>query len=214
MRRDLIIGIIASALLHAGFIFGIPRPAPPKRANIEIEAIEITMPPLPPEEPDKPDKPPEEEEVEVTFVPPQLVDIPLIDANAVFVIPPTPPPPPDLTVSRSVTVPPTVPAGFGRGLGNIFNLSDLDQAPQPRVQHQPNYPYEMRRQGITGEVEVGFICDAEGGVRDAYVMRSSHREFEQSAIQAVSKWRFKPGRRAGKNVNVRMSVVIAFSFTS
>ena len=82
-----------------------------------------------------------------------------------------------------------------------------------RVQPQPVYPYEMRRAGITGEVNVGFIVDSNGDVRDAYVINSTHREFEVPAVQAVSKWKFRPGRRSGKAVNTRMSVPIVFSFS-
>ena len=81
-----------------------------------------------------------------------------------------------------------------------------------RVQPPPSYPYEMRRAGITGEVNVGFIVDSDGNVRDAYPISSSHREFEVPAVQAVSKWKFRAGRRGGKAVNTRMSVPIVFSF--
>ncbi len=70
----------------------------------------------------------------------------------------------------------------------------------------------MRRAGITGDVNVGFIVDSDGNVRDAYPISSSHREFEVPAVQAVSKWKFRPGRRGGKAVNTRMSVPIVFSF--
>lgn len=213
MHKDLIIGITASAALHAAFIFGIPEPAPPKKESMEIPVVQLEMPPLPDEPPEELEQPPDEEPVEVTFVPPSIVEIPTIDPAAVFTMPPAPPPPPDVPVSKGVTVPPSVPPNFGRGLGSIFNLSDLDQQPQPRVQIEPIYPYEMRRAGINGEVEVGFICDYQGKVRDAYVMRSSQREFEQAALQAVGKWSFKPGQRGGKTVNVRMSVVIAFNIT-
>ena len=34
------------------------------------------------------------------------------------------------------------------------------------------------------------------------------------AVRAVSKWKFKPGRRGGKAVNTRMSVPIVFNLDS
>ena len=43
-----------------------------------------------------------------------------------------------------------------------------------------------------------------------YVIKSTRREFEEPALQAVRKWRFKPGVRARQEVNVRMSVLMAF----
>lgn len=214
MHKDLIIGITASAALHAAFIFGIPEPPPPKKVSAEIPVVEFVMPPLPDEPPEELEQRPDEEPIEVTFVPPSIVDIPQIDLSAEFTMPPAPPPPPDVPVSKGVTVPPSIPPNFGRNLGTIFNLEDLDQIPQARIQNPPNYPYEMRRAGINGEVEVHFICDAQGNVRDPYVIRSSQREFEQAALDAVKKWTFKPGRRAGRTVNVRMSVPVVFTITS
>jgi protein TonB len=44
-------------------------------------------------------------------------------------------------------------------------------------------------------------------------MNSTHREFDFPAVQAVSKWKFKPGRRGGHVVNTRMSVPIQFNIT-
>jgi protein TonB len=69
----------------------------------------------------------------------------------------------------------------------------------------------MRRAGITGEVLVEFIVDANGDVRNAYAVRSTQREFETAAVQAVSKWKFRPGKRGGKAVNTRMQQPISFS---
>jgi protein TonB len=172
-----------------------------------------TLPPEPPETQKTEDLPPEDDAVQVTFAPPSLVDIPTIVPDATFVQQIAPPPPPGIEqVKGVVTIPPARPVGFGRGLGQIFDLSQLDQIPVARIQQQPIYPYEMRRAGITGEVNVGFIVDVNGDVHDAYVINSTHREFEVSAVQAVGKWKFRPGRRGGRAVNTRMSVPIVFSF--
>jgi periplasmic protein TonB len=42
-------------------------------------------------------------------------------------------------------------------------------------------------------------------------VRSSHREFEIPAMQAVQKWKFKAGRKGGRAVNVRASQLIEFN---
>jgi protein TonB len=93
----------------------------------------------------------------------------------------------------------------------VFNIADLDQQPVPRVRIQPQYPFEMRRAGVTGEVVVDFIVDANGDVQNAYAIKSSQREFEQPAVQAVAKWKFKAGRKGGRNVNTHMQVPIVFT---
>src|SRR5688500_10923552 len=43
--------------------------------------------------------------------------------------------------------------------GQIFDISALDQTPVARFQARPQYPFEMRRAGIGGEVVVDFLVD-------------------------------------------------------
>ncbi len=216
MRRDLIIGMVVSALVISTLLLGFNKPSVVKKvATHEEETIQLAMPELPPEPPEKSqdELPQDEDAPPVAFAPPTLVDIPNVVPNATFVQQVEPPPPPGMEQAKGVvTIPPTRPTGFGRGLGQIFDISQLDQIPVAQSQMPPNYPYEMRRAGITGEVNVGFIVDSNGVVRDAYVISSTHREFEAPAVQAVSKWKFRPGRRGGRAVNTRMSVPIVFSF--
>ena len=82
----------------------------------------------------------------------------------------------------------------------------------PKVvkQVRPDYPYSMRRLGIAGEVVIGFIVDSSGNVREPYTIRSSDPGFREAAINAVRRWKFKPGVVSGKNVNTRMQVPIIF----
>lgn len=97
------------------------------------------------------------------------------------------------------------------GIGQIFDISKLDQIPAVVVQEKPVYPFEMRRAGISGTVTVDFIVDSEGNVRQAEAISSSQTEFEKAAVTAVSKWRFRPGKKSGHAVNTHMQVPIAFS---
>lgn len=95
--------------------------------------------------------------------------------------------------------------------GKVFDISALDQMPVARFQARPQYPFEMRRAGESGEVVVDFVVDLNGEVQDARAIRSSRREFEAAAVQAVSKWKFKPGRKGGQDVLTHMQVPIVFS---
>jgi protein TonB len=69
----------------------------------------------------------------------------------------------------------------------------------------------MSRQGLSGEVLVEFIISEKGDVIDSRVVRSSHREFEVPALQAVQKWKFKAGRKGGQAVKVRVSQLLEFN---
>ena len=65
--------------------------------------------------------------------------------------------------------------------------------------------------GISGEVLVDFIVDTNGDVRNAFAAHSSQREFEATAVQAVTKWKFRPGRKNGHAVFTHMQVPIVFT---
>ena len=219
MRKDLIIGLSVSVLVHYSVLFLTnTRPAPEKHAVDTADVLKIEMPTLPPEEPEKKvnEEPQDEDAVVSTIAPPTLVEIPNVVPNAVFVMTPELPPPPGMETAKGVVTIPANPRppGWGRGYANLFNIDQLDQKPEPRVRISPTYPYEMRRNGMEGTVTVGFICDGDGNVRDAYVLNSTHREFDAPAVQAVSNWKFRPGKRGGKTVNTRMSVPIVFSLNT
>ena len=211
MQRDLIIGIILSAALHGGVAMIGKAPPKPKAAVDEAPTIELMeMPKIEPEEPEvtEADDQPQEP---IDFAPPMQTDVPQIVQLDSFVQPVQPPPPEGLKPNVGViNIPQGRPGGLGKGI-EIFDPSKLDQVPIARVRVQPQYPFEMRRAGITGEVLVEFIVDANGDVRNAFAVRSSQREFETAAVQAVSKWKFKPGRKGGRSVNTRMQQPISFS---
>lgn len=61
------------------------------------------------------------------------------------------------------------------------------------------YPPEARAQGIEGYVVVRYDVDVEGRVQNARVVSASPPDvFDESAVQAVSRWRFKAPRRHGQ----------------
>jgi protein TonB len=122
-----------------------------------------------------------------------------------------PPPPENINISAAMNIVPEIrdPNMF-KGM-KVFDISMLDTIPDPKFRMKPQYPFEMRRAGIAGEVTVDFIVDTNGDVQNAYAIRSSQREFESAAVAAVSKWKFKPGRKAGKDVPTHMQVPIVFT---
>ncbi len=87
----------------------------------------------------------------------------------------------------------------------------LDNPPRTRFQPAPIYPFESKRDGLRGEVVVEFIVDESGLVRDPRVVSSSSRVFEEATLRAVSKWKFEPGRRAGRIVPFKMAVPVVFN---
>jgi TonB family protein len=57
----------------------------------------------------------------------------------------------------------------------------------------PVYPPAAREAGMAGYVIVRYDVDAGGRVRNARVVKSEPDEvFDDAALQAVSRWRFRP----------------------
>jgi RNA polymerase sigma factor (sigma-70 family) len=105
-------------------------------------------------------------------------------------------------------------AAKGPTLGNIVDLSKLDQIPVPVFQGRPTYPVELRQSGVGGQVLVDFVVDSAGNVRNAYAASSTNQGFEQAAVDAVSQWNFNPGKRSGQSVNTHMQIPIVFSVSN
>jgi protein TonB len=214
MRRDLILGIFLSAVIHVLIFWGDKLLPTPKAKVVAVEEkpkiMLIEMPKLEPDEPEKvlnDDEPPKP----LDLAPPMLTDVPQIVTDTSFVQKIQPPPPDGMKPAVGVIVIPG-----NRDFANfngmkVFDPSMLDQQPVPQFQARPQYPFEMRRAGIAGEVTVDFIVDPDGNVQNAYALKSSQHEFEASAVQAVSKWKFKPGRKSGKSVPTHMQVPIVFT---
>ena len=213
MRRDFILGLIVSLIIHSSVLFGdkfIKFAPKPKAQKVEEPKIQIMeMPKLEPDEPEKVEA--SDDQKPIDLAPPMQTDVPQLATDTSFVQKIQPPPPEGITPSASVNVIPEVrDTSQFRGM-QVFDISKLDQTPVPKYQARPQYPFEMRRAGIAGEVLVDFLVDTAGDVQNAYAAKSSQREFEQAAVPAVSKWKFKPGRNGGRDVVTHMQVPIVFT---
>jgi protein TonB len=212
MRGDLAIGVCVSCLC----IFGSAalsqwlKNGPPKvKVKAEEHQIQLVMPPP------EPDETPVEENQQTSapadIAPPQQQDVPSIPNPDSFVVKVEPPPPEGLHADV-VAISAPVGVGFKKG-EQIFDQSMLDQQIVATFQPGANYPYDMKKQGISGKATVRFVVDADGHVRpgSAYAVSSTQREFESPAIQAVSKWRFRPGRRGGQAVPSLAEITFSFN---
>lgn len=74
----------------------------------------------------------------------------------------------------------------------------------------PDYPRQMQMKQITGVVALLVAIDATGNVTECKVEKATRAEFEQPAVEAVRKWRFKPAERAGQPVASHLLIPIHF----
>jgi TonB family protein len=77
-------------------------------------------------------------------------------------------------------------------------------APDPKF---PDLPPDAERHGI---VVMLVGVNAKGRVQAVRVLRSDEKAFEQSALDTVKKWKFKPAEKNGQPVPVQVTVEMKF----
>ena len=219
MRRDTIIAAFLSLGLLT-LIANLDKIFPEKAKPEETKKVtrEVTLMELPPIEPLEPEVDEElEEETEIddlpSIVPPLNPDIPSVDvSHSDFQQQLQPPPPQNMGNATEVSViPPNVGVeGAQERMKDLFNLIDLDSRPSPTYQPSPQYPFEARREGKSGSVLLGFIIRSDGTTSHIRVVRSSDHVFDEEAIRAIEKWKFRPGRKDGRPVNVNVQQELTF----
>jgi protein TonB len=214
MRKEIIYAVLGSTLIHGGLAFSDRIFSDEPVAVAQEEAIPtIELAPMPQLEPEPP------EEVEVTdssepasetpadLAPPMQADTPSVSLDSPFVQQIQQVAPVSMSKPTGVvTIPQGRPGGAGGaggGMKQIFDLASLDQKPVPTYRAAPNHPLELKRARIGGEVTVRFIVDSDGNVRDPFIVKSTHREFEPEALKAIMRWKFRPGKKGGVAVNTR-----------
>lgn len=133
-----------------------------------------------------------------------------------------PPPPIQLNLALPPTTgqldvvlvaPPVIqPVGPSDG---IFDISGVDHIPRPIHRTPPLYPSRARLRHMEGTVELEFVVDASGQVINPVVVSATPAGvFEASALRAVQRWRFEPGKREGEAVPVRVRQTLEFKLES
>ena len=207
MSRNLIIALVVSLLLHGVFFFGGQFLKPHSASKpVAKESPTVQLMPIPPLELDKSETMPEPgEPTDLSdIVPPMQADVPS-NSDVPFIQQIQQPLQISMTRPTGVIAIPKsrLGGGLGEGLGNIFDLANLDKNPEPVLRPLPVYPFDLRRAGIEGQVTVEFMVDFTGNVRDPRIVSSSNRGFDHSVLDGVLKWKFSPGKKGGMAVTTR-----------
>jgi protein TonB len=172
------------------------------------ERVVVTDPSIPPP-PAPPPEPPPEEELEKKEEKPELQqEMKPLDLNQLDVAL-------NPGVGDALNVGSAI-LGFGVtpdtiAQMDIFELKDLDNNPRLLFGVRPVYPFQFKREGVQGLVNLKIIIDEKGRVIEATVIDTTHRDFDRSAIDAVLQWKFEPGTKNGRPVKVRRKQPIKFT---
>jgi protein TonB len=170
-----------------------------RSADVTMEAPDLAdEPPPPPPEQEEPEEPP----------PPKLDSAPQpLNLNV------------DLDVAMGsggalASLASFADTGASTDMLDAFSISDLEKRPELMASVSPVYPADMRKAKVEGTVTILFILNEEGRPEEARVDRSSRPDFEKPALDAVRKWKFKPGMKDGQPVRTYMKLPIRFRINS
>lgn len=210
--------VAISAAFHLTVFFGFGHQKPQAKPVVQDDTLTLNFAMPEAKDLEEPDRTPGEDEapVEEGLSVPTLADVPTqIDLSQSFVQQidySTLVPKQDLSAARTLAIPVHYSHGtkLGQGLEKIFNLSDLDRSPEPLVKITPSVPPQLKQAGTHVVVMVLFVVDSNGAVRYPEIFKTDDAHFNDTALFAIAKWKFRPGIKNGRRVNVRMMQPMIF----
>ena len=103
------------------------------------------------------------------------------------------------------------------GKNQLSNLKAVTQNAYPDYKSNPKHRYQMiaRRKGYEGTVRLRVYVLESGNAGDVELEKSSNYEIlDRSAIEAINRWIFIPGKRNGVPVASWVTVPVKFRLTN
>jgi TonB family protein len=97
--------------------------------------------------------------------------------------------------------------GFG---GGVFKVGGGVTAPTLLYKVEPEYSEEARKAKYQGTVVLYVEVDPSGQAVNPKVIRSLGLGLDEKAVEAVRKWKFKPGYKDGRPVTVIATIEVNF----
>lgn len=83
-------------------------------------------------------------------------------------------------------------------------------APTPLLTPNPQYSEAARLVGFEGRVEMSLVVDKDGNPRGIQVVEPAGLGLDEESVNAVQQWKFQPGQKQARPVNVQLSVETTF----
>jgi protein TonB len=121
---------------------------------------------------------------------------------------------PKLAGGVAVAPPASGPTVFAQPKGKeLYEQGEVDQKPVPIVQVKPVYPQRAKRLHMDGKVGVRFLVNENGAVSNIKILDSTPPGvFDDSVANALSSWKFTPGKVAERAVSTWVVTAIEFKF--
>ncbi len=217
---------IASVVLHVVLVFGAVKAtqgAAEQVAKILQDTTAMFIKPPEPPPPPPPDRPPPDVIVSnnpppqgfQTIMPPDKIptEIPPVNLNEKF----------DAKDFSGKGVEGGIARGIIGGTGPVGEIVSGETFTQDQVDDpvayisgaDPVFPPALRAAGLGGRVTLQFVVGTDGRVEasSVKVMSSTNKQFEEPAIAAIRRARFKPAKMRGQPVRQLVQQAIAFEIT-
>jgi TonB family protein len=97
----------------------------------------------------------------------------------------------------------------------LTDTAGMGVSPPVVVSHvEPQYPEEALKENIQGRVLLEVIVRKDGACEVLRVLTSRGPSLDQAAIEALKQWRFEPGTRNGRPIDLALNVFVYFSAPS
>jgi TonB family protein len=94
--------------------------------------------------------------------------------------------------------------------GGVFRVGGGVSAPVLISKIEPEYSEDARKAKYQGIVLLYVEVDPSGRAQNVRVARSLGLGLDEKAIEAVRKWKFRPGLKDGKPVTVAATIEVNF----
>ena len=84
------------------------------------------------------------------------------------------------------------------------------KAPKLIYKVEPSYDPSAKEDKVEGTVVLSLVVTAAGIAEDIQVVKSLDPRLDKKAIEAVQQWRFQPGTKDDKDVNVEAKIEVNF----
>lgn len=102
-------------------------------------------------------------------------------------------------------------SGYGGGSGGgVYSVGNGTTPPSVITKVDPEYSEEARKAKYSGSVMLSIVVNTDGKAEDIHVVKSLGMGLDEKAVEAVQKWRFKPGMNKGVPVKVRAQIEVNF----
>jgi TonB family protein len=92
----------------------------------------------------------------------------------------------------------------------VYKVCGGVKPPVPTYRPEPEFSEFARKYGLTGTVTLVGVVDPNGSMRDIEIAKPCGAGFDEQAMEAVSKWRFRPATKDGTPVPVRIAIDVDF----